>query len=173
MAMNGDDPALLMAGIEALEKKYAALEQEAAADKEEAAAAKQEAAAAKEGLAERSLLALKTSGIVFVDRTATIPHCALDTHARSKLKSTVVKLQAFPDKVWGAPYTLPVEKKGVSVDSEAMVVSRVVEIIQALIVGLGLQELVQVATHRTVAGVELDVVLLFGQNERLCLLGNK
>jgi hypothetical protein len=43
-----------------------------------------------------------------------------------------------------------------------MVVARAVEIIQALIVGLGLVDLVHISTNRIVAGVELDIVLLFG-----------
>jgi hypothetical protein len=117
-------------------------------------------------LKERSLRVLKTDPFVFVDQTASEPRCAFKTHNKSKLESTVVALEAFPDEVWDAPYIRAVEKKEVTVDSEVMIVARVVEIMQALIVGLGLKDLVDVATKRVLAGVELDIVLLFG-SERI------
>jgi hypothetical protein len=148
----------------ALEKEVAALELTLAEKDKTITEQDKTIAEQDKTIAERSLLALKADPFVFVDRTASEPHCASETHARSKLESRVVELQELSDEVWDAPYIRPVQKKEVTVDSEAMVVARVVEIIQALIVGLGFKELVHVATNRTVAGVELDIVLLFGSH---------
>jgi hypothetical protein len=156
MTMSCDDVALLNAKLLAFEQEMSAFEQEMSA-------LKAKLLASEETVKGRSLNVLKTTNnFVFVDRTASAPHCASKTHMKSKLESKVVALQALPDSVWNAPYTPPAEKTEVTVDSEAMVVARVVEIIQALITGLGSAELVHVATNRIVAGVELDIVLLFG-----------
>ena len=123
---------------------------------------KQEIAEKDKTIAERSLRRVKTRGFIYVDRTDSKPHCASKTHKKSMLRESKIEVTEFPDKVWDAAYMSSTEEKEFSVDSETMVVEQAVRILQALIVGFELTELVHVSTNRVVAGVELDIVLLFG-----------
>jgi hypothetical protein len=112
-------------------------------------------------LADMSLRVLKKRAFVFVDRTASKPHSASETHSKSVLESTIVSLDEYPEKVWDARYIRPVEGNEVNVDSESMVVANVVLILEALFVGFGIKnDQVQISTQRIVA--EWDIVLLFG-----------
>jgi hypothetical protein len=113
-------------------------------------------------IAERSLRRLKANAFTCLDRTSSVPHCASETHKKSKLIKSTINVKKFPDEAWNAPFTSQTDKEEFSVDSESMVVELAVRILQALIVGLGLKEQVYVSTNRVVAGVELDIVLLFG-----------
>jgi hypothetical protein len=113
-------------------------------------------------IAERSLRHLITNAFTYVDRTNSKPHCASKTHRKSKLIASNINVKEFPDEAWNASYTSPTDEKEFNVDSETMVVDPAVRILQALIVGLGLKQLVYVSSNRVVAGVELDIVLLYG-----------
>jgi hypothetical protein len=115
-------------------------------------------------IAERSPRVLKTDAFVFVDRTASNPHCASGTPDKSKLQTKNVTLDAFPDKVWHAPYIRLSERKEVSVDSESMVLMMSAEIVEALIDGLGLGKQVHVSKRRTVTGVEYTSKVRTTQN---------
>jgi hypothetical protein len=155
--------------MELLRLEAAALKQEISdidktiADKDKTIADKDKTIADEDKtIAERSLRVLKTKAFVFVDRTDSEPHCASKTHSKSKLIETNIELKEFPDKVWDAAYMTPTKQKEFSVDSETMIVEQAVHILQALIDGLGLGELVYVSTNTIVAGVELGIVLLFG-----------
>ena len=116
----------------------------------------------EEELDARSLEWIRKNRFMLVDRTATTPHFS-PTHDKAAMKYVPFELNNVnpPPALWKAPFTPP-QDVGKSVHSEGMVVSEAAKIIEAVLVGLGLGKCVTIATHRIIAGVECDIVLLVG-----------
>jgi hypothetical protein len=89
----------------------------------------EEIARMKRELANRSLSVLKSRPISFVDRTASDPNMPrIHNPAKATTKDIELCRVEFLDSIWNAPYTRP-RWDEVTIDSEAMVVSRITEIL--------------------------------------------
>jgi hypothetical protein len=151
----------------ATDKAQSAAKDEVITAKEEVIAAKEEVIAAKEEeirevIANRSLRWLLNRRFQFVDHTISLPNIS-DAHDPATTEERKVNLEQIrlPDKFWDATFAPPLqEEKGVH--SEAMVVVEVTNILQAILIGLGIADRVRIANNRMVAGLELDIVLLLG-----------
>jgi hypothetical protein len=146
-----------------LNRELANLNRELANRNREIANRDRELAKRDRELAKRSLSGLKSRPISFVDRTNSDPHIYRGTHAPAKTTTRNIELSSveLPDSIWQAPYTRSHENE-VSIDSEAIVISQITSILGAVLDGMGIRDLVSIATHRTVAGIECDIVLLYG-----------
>ena len=126
------------------------------------AESEREQAELEEELDMRSLGWIRKNRFMLVDRTATTPYFS-PMHDKAAMKYVQFALNNVnpPPALWKAPFIPPqdVEK---SVHLEGMVVSEAAKIIEAVLVRLGLGKCVTIATHRIIAGIECDIVLLVG-----------
>jgi hypothetical protein len=113
---------------------------------------------------QQSLQCLRHQPISFVDRTASQPHIP-ETHDPAVVEEVGDLFGNNnlhpPDSVWKAAFIRNKDKE-ISVHSESDVVHVVNSIVSSVLDGLGLKDLIRMAQNRQIAGIECDIVLLYG-----------
>jgi hypothetical protein len=135
-------------------------------------ALKAENAALKEENTAKSLGSLKKVMPVLADRTVSEPHFPKShEHARLTIincESDACWLEHFPNfweaGLWVRPLRKVASDTNISCDSESAVLFHVMGFLSSVLVGLGLDRVVELAANRTLAGVECDILLLYKPN---------
>jgi hypothetical protein len=158
----------------ALKEENTVVIDENTALKEENTAVIDENTALKEENTAKSLGSLKKVMPVLADRTVSEPHFPKShEHARLTIincESDACWLERFPNFWEAGLWVSPLRKvasdsdTNISCDSESAALFHVMRILSSVLVGLGLDRVVELATNRTLAGVECDILLLYKPN---------
>jgi hypothetical protein len=160
--------------------EYMALKAENMALKAKNTALKAKNTALKEEKAAKSLGSLKKVMPVLADRTLSgthFPKC--HEHATLTIinhESDACWLDGFPNFWEAGLWVRPLKKvacdgkTNISCDSKSAAQFHVMQILSSVLVGLGLDRVVELVANQTLAGVECDILLLYKPNNRLPLL---
>jgi hypothetical protein len=114
-----------------------------------------------------SLGIFRQKWIHLCDNTDTSAHSAPNSHkAVNREESTVDwATQEIPEKVWSTRvFVHEPEKDDIRIQSETAVVNHLTQILEAVIHGLGLSSVLEVLVQRMVAGIECDIIVVYGSN---------